>query len=403
MRALRILHGDLPDLHAARRRARQSAGADLPDQGHARERAGADRGRRQAHRQVPELPLVHDDVSVRRELHASRRPRAPPHRDDLPEACDRPRDAPRPRGRAASTAAVSRDPSGVAAGGAARRALAEAARRRAEPRSAEPAEGLAGRPAANLRQRRKEDAAGRAAQRLRPAGSCAGDQRGDDPAPHASRLRGGRRAGGGLLRRAHPSSRAGRARFRPSQHLGLVARDRARRAGRDRRQRLRLRHDGQGLRLRVPQRSGARRAGRQGLGARPRRDGARGRNRPARDPHRGGRARRLPQRLLAAARSGRSRAAEGAAPRRRFRRARAARGAPVLRLGRGLQPPAAGHRGASARPEDREHSERLAGRRRGRQHRLSHADRGRDGAAGRPHGRASRLGDRRAETGGGPA
>ena len=38
LRALRILHGDLPDLPAARRRARQPARAHLPDQGHAGER-----------------------------------------------------------------------------------------------------------------------------------------------------------------------------------------------------------------------------------------------------------------------------------------------------------------------------------------------------------------------------
>src|SRR3546814_13431611 len=45
----------------------------LPDQGHAGEGARADRRGRQAHRPVPFVPLVHDDLPFRRELHASRR------------------------------------------------------------------------------------------------------------------------------------------------------------------------------------------------------------------------------------------------------------------------------------------------------------------------------------------
>src|SRR3546814_17139553 len=45
----------------------------LPDQGHAGEGARADRRGRQAHRPVPFVPLVHDDLPVRRELHVSRR------------------------------------------------------------------------------------------------------------------------------------------------------------------------------------------------------------------------------------------------------------------------------------------------------------------------------------------
>ena len=43
LRALRLLHRDLPDLPAARRRARQPARPHLPDQGHAGERQARDR------------------------------------------------------------------------------------------------------------------------------------------------------------------------------------------------------------------------------------------------------------------------------------------------------------------------------------------------------------------------
>ena len=75
LRPLRLLHRDLPDLRAARRRARQPARAHLPDQGHAGAEADADAGGRQAHRPLPVLPLLHDDLPVGRALHAPRRPR----------------------------------------------------------------------------------------------------------------------------------------------------------------------------------------------------------------------------------------------------------------------------------------------------------------------------------------
>ena len=48
LRALRVLHGDLPDLCAARRRARQPARPHLPDQGHAGERQAGERGGRRS-------------------------------------------------------------------------------------------------------------------------------------------------------------------------------------------------------------------------------------------------------------------------------------------------------------------------------------------------------------------
>ena len=80
LRALRAVHGDLPDLCAAGRRARQPARAHLPHQGHARgQRAGELRGA-DPRRPLPVVPLLHDDVPERRRLHAPRRPRAQLHR-----------------------------------------------------------------------------------------------------------------------------------------------------------------------------------------------------------------------------------------------------------------------------------------------------------------------------------
>jgi glycolate oxidase FAD binding subunit len=74
LRPLRLLHRDLPDLCAARRRARQPARPHLPDQGHAGERPPGDAGGGQACRPLPLLPLLHDDLPLRRALHAPRRP-----------------------------------------------------------------------------------------------------------------------------------------------------------------------------------------------------------------------------------------------------------------------------------------------------------------------------------------
>ncbi len=74
---------------------------------------------------------------------------------------------------------------------------------------------------------------------------------------------------------------------------------------------------------------------------------------------------------------------------------RGAGGAPVLRLGRHLQHPAARHRRRPARPQGRQHP-KLAPRRGGdRQHRLHHAARQRHGHPHRPHRGAARLGLRR--------
>jgi len=65
LRALRLLHRDLPDLCARWRRARQPARPHLPDQGHAGIRpAGEPRGG-QAHRSLPVVPSLHDHLPVR--------------------------------------------------------------------------------------------------------------------------------------------------------------------------------------------------------------------------------------------------------------------------------------------------------------------------------------------------
>ena len=67
---------------------------------------------------------------------------------------------------------------------------------------------------------------------------------------------------------------------------------------------------------------------------------------------------------------------EGAAPARRLRGGGSAGGASLLRLGRHLQPPAAGDRRTGCATQGREHRGDGARRDRRRQHRLHHADRG---------------------------
>ena len=58
----------------------------LPDQGHAGARPRRDRGSGQAHRPLPLVPLLHDDLSVRRALHAPRRSRPHAYRRDVSAA-----------------------------------------------------------------------------------------------------------------------------------------------------------------------------------------------------------------------------------------------------------------------------------------------------------------------------
>ena len=83
MRALRLLHRDVPDLCAARRRARLAARAHLPDQGHAGERRPATQEVVKPYRSLPVVPCLHDDLSVRRALHAPRRSRPRAYRENL--------------------------------------------------------------------------------------------------------------------------------------------------------------------------------------------------------------------------------------------------------------------------------------------------------------------------------
>ena len=94
-------------------------------------------------------------------------------------------------------------------------------------------------------------------------------------------------------------------------------------------------------------------------------------------------------------------AAEGLAGQAGLRRCKdIAEGASVLRLGRHLQHPAAGDRRRScATARSRNIEATGADVDRHRQHRLHHADRVGHGDPGRAHGRAARLGDRRAEAG----
>ena len=91
LRALRLLHRDLPDLRAARRRTRQPARAHLPDQGHAGNRPARHRGGGAACRPLPVLPVLHDHLPLRRALHASGRSRPDLYRAHLPPALARAR------------------------------------------------------------------------------------------------------------------------------------------------------------------------------------------------------------------------------------------------------------------------------------------------------------------------
>ena len=112
---------------------------------------------------------------------------------------------------------------------------------------------------------------GGAAPRLRPVGARSRHQRGGDPPPHAA----------AASRSCSPRARAAAARWSitwadaEQSHAAArsnidawIARDRRRGARRDRRHHVGLRHDDQGLRLHVPQRSGLCREGGAGLGAR---------------------------------------------------------------------------------------------------------------------------------------
>ena len=95
-----------PTFVLLRRRARQPARADLPDQGHAGERQAGERRGGQAYRPLPVLPLLHDDLPVGGPLHASGGPRAKTYRGDLRAAAGRTLAAQAAGGHAAQSGAV---------------------------------------------------------------------------------------------------------------------------------------------------------------------------------------------------------------------------------------------------------------------------------------------------------
>ena len=167
----------------------------------------------EAHRPLPLVPRLHDHLPLGRALHAPGRPRPRPHREDLPAAaagsalragcwrrcC--------PIRRLFRAAARSWRPAGAGLRGRccrrARLARALAAMLRALARvSLPPALG---------RTRKVLSGAGHAASAGRACSPAARsrcsrrDQRGDDPAAHPPRRRGGDARRRGLLRRARPS------------------------------------------------------------------------------------------------------------------------------------------------------------------------------------------------------
>ncbi len=257
MRALRLLHGDVPDVRAARRRARQPARPHLPDQGHARERPARDGRRRAAHRPLPELPLVHDDVPVGRALPASDRSRARARRADV---------------SAAARGAV------VARGACARccRIRGASASRWPQPRLRDRSRACCRRRCVRCSSSRRAGARARRGPPTRPRALAPRRKRVAlvtgcvqtviAPEINAATIRLLERCGAEvvlgrrLLRRARASSRQGEAReyARCRARRTAACRARWRRPRRDRRECVRLRHARQGLRLRVSRRHRAR-------------------------------------------------------------------------------------------------------------------------------------------------
>ena len=315
------------------------------------------------HRPLPVVPRLHDDVPVGRALHAPGRPRPRAHRANLPASVARPADAAVPRSRHAVSAQAARGDDGGRARQAVRAAAGgdriEAARRggkaRAAPRARrdDRARRLSGERAAQ----RSASVAGGAARRLRQRGAVAVDHRGHDPPAQPPRRRGCGRGRRGLLRLARASPRPGGGRVREGarQHRRLDPRARRRRARRHPRHHLGLRHDREGLRLHAAHRPGLCGAGGQGFEPGARHLGISGRARTLAASEALQSHRRVPLRLLIAARPARPSRAPGPADGLRLRGERNPRSASVLRLGRHLQYPAAGHRRAAARPQDRQH------------------------------------------------
>ena len=243
LRALRLLHGDLPDLSAARRRTRFAARAHLSHQGHAGEPASGDRARGQARRSLPVLPRLHDDLPVGRALHAPRRPCARLYRGDLPAPARRPHAARRAFARSSPRAACSAprccSPRSADRCGRSSPRIpqygAKLAAMLALAPKVDPGAGRDRRARGISRERRRgETSAHRAADGLRPGGAGAGDQRRDDPADQPRRRRRRPAERRGLLRLAGASHgpRGAIARSGARQYRRLAARDRAAAASR---------------------------------------------------------------------------------------------------------------------------------------------------------------------------
>ena len=213
----------------------------------------------QAHRPLPLMSRLHDDVPFRRALHAPGRSRPRPHRADLSPAAGRPFAArvPRPRD-AVSGAAASGDAGGTAgqaAGAAVRVDRLEADRRGAPARAVAQAgadDGPAGLSREGYAPRSRRADGG-----LRQRGAGALNHPGDHPPAQPARYRSCGGAGRRLLRLAEPShgSRGRSAGAGPRQYRRLDPRARRRGARRHPDHHFRLRHHGEGLRLHAAHRS----------------------------------------------------------------------------------------------------------------------------------------------------
>ncbi|CAA9406478.1 MAG: Glycolate dehydrogenase, iron-sulfur subunit GlcF, partial [uncultured Ramlibacter sp.] len=382
VRALRLLHGDLPHLPGAGRRTRRAARPHLPDQAGARRRA-ADRADAAAPGPLPHLPQLREHLPQRRAVRAPGGHRAPHRRR---EGCawrrlqglalgaeGRPDVAglrSRDEARAIGARRAPRHAEGQGAGRAPRRALAHA-----QPRSQ-----------------------GADAGRLRPAFDGAQHQR-----RHRARARcgGDRDAGGegsGLLRRGEvPPERPGRRDGADApQHRRVVAVRGARRGRSAGDERLGLRRDRARVRPPPPPRSPVcgQGASHQRADARPERAAARYRTGVAgpRSPER--RRAGFPPAVHAAARPAVARWRRDPSQAPRLRRAGGAeRVAPVLRFGRNLLGAAPRDRHAASRPQARPSRRAAAAGGDFRQHRLHHPPakrhRGAGAALGRDPGRGA--------------
>ena len=202
---MRVLHRDMPHLHTARGRTRQSARPYLSDQEYVGARYSGAGGDGQAFGPLSLLSLLYDYLPVRCPLYALGRSCARTCRKDLQTAAD---------GKVDPAVAVVRFAASVDFPACADRGLlCEASRavlagnnggnvsdgaevgRAAESR----------RQAASVPRRRRTSRACRLDERLCAAGTSARDQRGDDPHPDASRYRSRCGSGGGLLWRAGSS------------------------------------------------------------------------------------------------------------------------------------------------------------------------------------------------------